>query len=204
MFIDLYAKEDNWHNIDKATGNLGYGWVHYGFIRNFLPERVLVIGSRYGFIPAICAMACRDNCKGKVDFVDAGYDQNELGYQNHWGGVGFWEKTNINRHFGKYDLNEYIKVHAMTSKQFFRRYNNRKWSYIYIDGDHSYKGVKYDFKHSWPLLKNGGIIALHDIHVKKTGSLTLGVHKLWKKLKASQKYNTIEIPGEFGLGLIQK
>jgi hypothetical protein len=41
------------------------------------PKRVLCVGSRYGYIPAICAYACKENNYGVVDFVDAGFDEDK-------------------------------------------------------------------------------------------------------------------------------
>jgi hypothetical protein len=202
-FIDLYARDSNWHNIDKATGNLGYGWIHYGLIRNLRPKRILVIGSQYGFIPAICALACRDEGLGVVDFVDAGYDYTDERQKNQWGGVGFWKKVDIEKHFGAFNLNKHIRTHVMTSKKFFSRYPRRRWDYINIDGDHSYKGVKYDFENCWPRLKDKGYISLHDIYPKKLDHLIYGVHRYWKEIK--RKYpNTLEFAGECGLGLLPK
>lgn len=36
--------------------------------------------------------------------------------------------------------------------------------FIFIDADHSYKGVKADCAHWLPKLKSGGIVAFHDFH----------------------------------------
>jgi|SRR3972149_9293371 len=202
-FIDSYAKGDNWHKIDKKTGNLGYGWVHYALIRNLRPKRVLVIGSRYGFVPAVCALACKDNRKGIVDFVDAGYDYQNPKHKAHWGGVGFWTKIDPKIHFKKFGLEKYIDVHIVTSREYSRRYKKREWEYINIDSDHSYGGVKFDFETFWPRLKKGGFMSLHDIHTKSQRDLKYGVYRYWKELR-KQHLNTIEFDGIFGLGLLQK
>lgn len=78
----------------------------------------------------------------------------------------------------------------------------QKIDYLFIDGDHSYKGVKKDFEMYAPLVKKGGLIGLHDIKdcevYRKTG---VEVHKFWKELK--QKYNKTEeicvnSPQEYG------
>jgi predicted O-methyltransferase YrrM len=37
------------------------------------------------------------------------------------------------------------------------------YDFIYIDGDHSFSAVYQDIKNYYPLLKNGGVIAGHDI-----------------------------------------
>ena len=215
LFIDIYSRANrdfhprgggNWHNIDRKTANLGYGWIHYGLIRNLYPRRVLIIGSRYGFIPAICALACRDNQKGKVDFVDAGfnYKDEQKDRERAWGGVGFWRKKNVERHFGKFKLNDYINFHLTTSKKFYQRHLNRRWDYIHLDGDHSYQGVKLDWQRFWPQLRKGGLIAFHDIYIRELGGLKYGVRKLWRELKAEKRYNMMEFPGDCGLGIMQK
>src|SRR5439155_18420074 len=41
--------------------------------------------------------------------------------------------------------------------------NNRQIDFLFIDGDHSYQGVKSDFSTYSPLVAEGGMIALHDI-----------------------------------------
>src|SRR3990170_4076730 len=162
--IELYAKKDNWHNIDKNKGNLGYGWFHYSLIRILQPKRILVIGSRYGYIPAICAVACKDNNKGRVDFVDAGYDFRKADHRKHWGGIGFWKKIKPAEHFGKFSLERHISGYIMTSYEFSKKHPQRLWGYINIDGDHSYEGVKFDFETFWPRLEKGGFLSLHDIY----------------------------------------
>ena len=40
---------------------------------------------------------------------------------------------------------------------------NNRVDFLFIDGDHSYEGVKKDFEMYSPLVRKGGIIAFHDI-----------------------------------------
>ena len=63
---------------------------------------------------------------------------------------------------------------------------------LFIDGDHSYKGVVRDFELYNPLVRKGGIIGLHDIldsdyHRK----LNMGVSTFWNELKAKYQYREI-------------
>jgi predicted O-methyltransferase YrrM len=37
-----------------------------------------------------------------------------------------------------------------------------KLDFVFIDGDHSYRDVKLDFLSYWPLIQDGGMIAMHD------------------------------------------
>jgi len=58
--------------------------------------------------------------------------------------------------------------------------------FLYIDGDHSYEGVKKDFEMYSPLVRKGGIIAFHDIvpHSPESGC---EVSKFWNQVKDSHK-----------------
>ncbi len=203
-FIMEFAKNDNWHNIDLSSANLGYAWIHYAFIRVIKPERVLCVGSKYGYIPAICALACKDNGKGMVDFVDAGYDQNDKNDINHWGGVGLWKTDAGREKFKSFGLEDYIEIHVQTTVKFKNKNQKRNWDYIYLDGDHSYVGVKNDFDMFYKSLNDLGFLVFHDIYTKDLGDLKYGVNSFWTKMKKNKKYNMIEFGGDCGLGLIQK
>ena len=187
------------HKIDKSTGNLGFGLLHYAFINLIRPERVLCIGSQYGFIPAVCALACKDNRWGHVDFVDAGKEENDKG---SWGGKGFWKKTSPQKHFSILSLNSWITVHVMSSNSFARK-SKRKWEYIYIDSDHSYEGVRSDYDLFWPRLTAGGMMSFHDINLKGLyKGVEYGVWRFWKELR--EPYKMAFNFGESSLGFIQK
>jgi len=51
--------------------------------------------------------------------------------------------------------------------------------FVYIDGDHSYYGVRNDFSHYYPKVKNGGIIGGHDFNIRTMGVVyfVLELHK---------------------------
>ena len=50
--------------------------------------------------------------------------------------------------------------------------------FLFIDADHSYKAVKYDFETYGPMVAKGGIIALHDICTQSSG-----VPQLWREIR---------------------
>jgi len=82
---------------------------------------------------------------------------------------------------------------------------DRKFDFLFIDGDHTYEGVKKDFEMYSGLVKKGGIIALHDIvqHPPETGC---EVSKFWNEIKS--KYEYIEFVKNWnqnwaGIGLIK-
>jgi cephalosporin hydroxylase len=55
---------------------------------------------------------------------------------------------------------------------------NKKIDFLFIDGDHSYEGVKKDFEMYSKLVRRGGIIAFHDIVPSRCG-----VYRFWLELK---------------------
>jgi len=85
---------------------------------------------------------------------------------------------------------------------------NRKVDFLFIDGDHSYYGVRMDFEMFSPLVKDGGIIAFHDIVVHPT-QIGCDVNKLWDEIKESKKYDYTEVVSDWnqgmcGIGILQR
>lgn len=197
-----FKADEYGHLANEETGDLGYGWWHYCLIRQSKPKRLLCIGSRHGFIPALMATACRDNGFGHVYFVDAGFGEDD---KNHWSGVGFW-KTSLGQNiFHDYGLSRHISLYVMTTQEFKKKCRLLNFDYIYIDGNHSFSGVKFDFETFWPKLNQHGYMLFHDIAVE--GNLPegeYGVAKQWKKIK-SKEINFLEILDiQSGLGVLQK
>jgi len=87
--------------------------------------------------------------------------------------------------------------------------------FLFIDGDHTYEGVKQDFEMYTPLVKAGGLVALHDIapdHFTRFGKRTSSdvgeVPRYWQELKNNPSYTTrdlIDSPDQdgFGIGVIE-
>ena len=87
--------------------------------------------------------------------------------------------------------------------------------FLFIDGDHSYTGVKTDFEMFAPLVRAGGVVALHDIvpdwrasrgepTVRDSG----GVPQFWSELRQRYSPNCREFIDDpeqdgCGIGIIQ-
>jgi predicted O-methyltransferase YrrM len=197
----FFQADDDGHQANSDGSDLGYGWLHYGLIRQIKPQRVLCVGSRYGYVPAVLAHACKDNGSGKVDFVDAGYGWSDKG---GWTGEGYWNTKKGKKCFDFFGLGDHISLFVMKNTQFKEKYSQIKYDYIYIDGDHSLKGVILDFKLFWPMLRKGGFISFHDICVKENKPEGVyGVWKFWSKVKKSLGGIEFNFTNS-GLGLIQK
>ncbi len=77
--------------------------------------------------------------------------------------------------------------------------------FAFIDGDHTYAGVKADFVNYGPLVRPGGLIAFHDI-LPRPDMPAIQVDKFWAELKTV--YQTRELIGtdasgrKIGIGLL--
>ena len=76
--------------------------------------------------------------------------------------------------------------------------------FLFIDGDHTYAGVKQDFEMYGPLVRPGGLIGFHDISDHPEGSGG-EVPRFWRELKATREVREFmdHPPGGYGIGLIR-
>lgn len=83
---------------------------------------------------------------------------------------------------------------------------NYKLDFLFIDGDHSYEGVKQDFETYSSLVTKNGLIAFHDI-VPASKKRVGGVPDFWGEIKEDYKSKEFvkswNQPG-FGIGVIFK
>lgn len=79
--------------------------------------------------------------------------------------------------------------------------NNKFVDVLFIDGDHTYDGVKKDFEMYSPLVKKNGIIAFHDIVIVPPEiELNVEVNIFWNEIKEYFKYNEIVEDWDQGYG----
>jgi predicted O-methyltransferase YrrM len=88
--------------------------------------------------------------------------------------------------------------------EFQKSLGAHKIDFLFIDGDHSYAGVKKDYELYSPFVRKGGVIAFHDVavHPPITGS---EVHLFWDELKRSQitkEFIENETQGWAGIGVV--
>jgi predicted O-methyltransferase YrrM len=74
--------------------------------------------------------------------------------------------------------------------------------FLFIDGDHTYEGVKRDFEMYASLVRPGGVIALHDIC--KSASPDSKVDVLWREIKERYRHQEFVVPpaGWGGMGVL--
>jgi len=94
---------------------------------------------------------------------------------------------------------------AETQDEVSRIFCNKPIDFVFIDGDHTYEGVKADFKDYGHLVRPGGLIGFHDI-LPRPDLPEIQVDRFWKELR--DKYDCDELIGseksgrKIGIGLI--
>ena len=93
---------------------------------------------------------------------------------------------------------------ALTQSGIARRLEPAKLDFLFIDGDHSYDGVKRDFEMYSPLVRPGGLVAFHDIVVHPPEA-QCHVSDFWVEVKQRYRHKEfIENPKQdwAGIGLL--
>jgi predicted O-methyltransferase YrrM len=76
-----------------------------------------------------------------------------------------------------------------TLERLKKELNGKKIDFLFIDGDHTYEGVKSDFEMYKDLVRKDGIIAFHDIVATEYHhKLNCYVDVLWNEIKVDYKY----------------
>ena len=95
---------------------------------------------------------------------------------------------------------------AETLEQVKNLFASENIDFAFIDGDHTYEGVKSDFVSYAPLVRPGGIVAFHDI-LPRPDLPDIQVDKFWNEIK--DQYDSEEFIGtessgrKIGIGMIR-
>jgi len=84
-----------------------------------------------------------------------------------------------------------------------RLLSGRQVDLLFIDGDHTYEGVKKDWEMYSPLVRSGGLIVFHDV-AGNYGETQ--VKAFWDTIKTSYSYKEYKAhpEGLYGIGVLQK
>jgi predicted O-methyltransferase YrrM len=128
--------------------------------------------------------------------------------RGRFGGGYSWSRKFVYRKFAKcnqalhllrkdsHDCNTRDRVRCLLT--------DKPLDFLFIDGDHTYDGVRTDFEMYAPFVRNGGIVAFHDIvkHPRQSGC---EVDRFWNEIKL--RYRSLEIikdplQGWAGIGVL--
>jgi predicted O-methyltransferase YrrM len=164
------------------------------------PETVLEIGTARGGTLFLASQLAADNALiVSIDLPDGMYG----------GGYPEW-KIPLYKAFKKRGQKiELIQGDSHTEeivKQLQTILNGRKIDYLFIDGDHTYEGVKQDFETYSRFLAPKAVVAFHDIVTDKSAVPDHFVHRYWNEIKNNYKYREFvkdKNQSKLGLGVLE-
>lgn len=104
-------------------------------------KEVLETGTFHGYSTSILAAAVRDNGGGRVTTVDP------------WTVPHLWEGT---------ELEPYIEWLPKPSQEASAELQGREFDALVIDSEHTYRQASLELQLFEPMLRNGGVMFLHD------------------------------------------
>jgi len=123
------------------------------------------------------------------------------------GGYGWWRRP-LYRSFARAGQRvELLRADShdpRTAARLRALLGGRAVDLLFLDGDHAYAGVRHDFETYAPLVRPGGLIALHDV-ASAPDSPEAGVADLWQELRRSRPTEElVDGPdgGGYGIGLV--
>lgn len=73
-----------------------------------------------------------------------------------------FDKVYMDFRLNTHDYRDKITLHKMLSNDAVKLFAGQQFDFVYIDGLHTYEGVKMDILNYLPLVKEGGAIGGHD------------------------------------------
>ncbi|HEY7420743.1 MAG TPA: class I SAM-dependent methyltransferase [Gaiellaceae bacterium] len=163
------------------------------------PQAVLEIGAGAGgTLYAWCRVAASDATIVSVDLPGGPFG-------GEWAG----DQERLQRHARPEQTLHLIALDShdpQTSAEVAVRLDGRPVDFLFIDGDHTYEGVRCDYVAYAPLVRPGGVIAFHDI-VDGPPELVGDVPRFWREADPSSgsRLELVEswAQGGFGLGVLR-
>jgi hypothetical protein len=189
--------------------HMGDGIIVYSLIQHMRAKNCVCIGSGGGFIPRIMTQARIDLHKQKIFDGNSDYNWGDIGATylvdacNGIGGPNDLE--NESSFFRSTFYPRLIKATSVDAYYDFFIRQDIKIDLLWIDGDHSYEGVKADFDLYSKILSDNGVIIIHDTDpnyeetlivsedAKKDHYSFKGPSRLVKELEKNNEWNLINL-----------
>lgn len=189
--------------------HMGDGIVVYSLIQHMRAKNCVCIGSGGGFIPRIMTQARIDLYNSKIFEGDPNYSWGDIGTTyvvdacNGIGGPNDLE--NEDSFYRKTFYPRFIKETSEAAFYGFFIRQDIKIDLLFIDGDHSYEGVKKDFDLYSTIMSPKGVIILHDTDEEYEETLIVsedarkdhhrfnGPSQLVKELEKNPNWNLINL-----------
>lgn len=163
----------------------------YHAVREIVPQRVLEIGTARGGTLYLWTQVAADD----ATIVSVDLPGGEFGGAYPDCRLPFYQA--FARHDQTLHLLRKDSHKPRTIEKVSNLFDNHQIDFAFIDGDHTYEGVKADFCNYGPLVRPGGFIAFHDI-LPRPDLTEIQVHRFWDEVR--EKHDAHELIGPEGSG----
>jgi predicted O-methyltransferase YrrM len=199
-FPRLRSREFYAETFDFQSGLGDSAWLLYGLARSIKPKVCVEIGSARGKSACAVGLALRRNGGGKLYAIDPHRPTN-------WNDTASVDSFSIiTENLRKAGVTEFVEIVRKISGEAAKGWT-QKIDLIFIDGDHSYEGVKADWALFLPYLNEFGVVVFHDTlwdlrPDPKIARADMGVPRFVDELRAAG-YPVITIDQNYGVSLVQ-
>jgi predicted O-methyltransferase YrrM len=185
---------------DFHSGLGDSAWFLYGFVRAQKPSVCVEIGSAQGKSACYIGQALKENGAGRLYAIDPHCVTN-------WNDDSSIQTFDvIRRNIAAIGLTDQVEVVRATSEDAKREWK-REIDFLFIDGDHSYAGIRRDFELFAPHVRRFGLVVFHDTlwdlnPDPRYSRADMGVPRFVEELRG-QGYPVITLPQNFGVSLVQ-
>ena len=195
--------DDPWcrtHGSGDGAEDLGAGLLYYALAYAFKSQVCVCLGSGGGFVPRLMRQAQRDlGLEGSRTILVDGSEKVEQGKKDIWGSPHWFPADSLFR--ANYAE---IQIVAELTEQAYHDFfvpQDIRIDYLHIDADHHYEGVRLDWDLYSTLVKEQGIITLHDtVNYRKP----CGVYLLMDEIRDAGQYEMINFPISYGTAILRK
>jgi predicted O-methyltransferase YrrM len=190
-------------HLDEVEFHSGLGdsaFLLYGLARALKPSVAVEIGSARGKSACFVGRALKENGSGKLFAIDPHT-------RTDWNDENSVDTLEImRRNIRTLKLERHVEIIRDTSVNAAARWM-LPIDMIFIDGDHSYDGVKRDWELFSPFVKRFGVVVFHDtmwdLNPESPSSRAdMGVPAFVEELR-SQGYPVTTLDRDFGVSIVQ-
>jgi predicted O-methyltransferase YrrM len=186
--------------IDFHSGLGDSAFVLYGLARALKPKVAVEIGSARGKSACYVGTALKQNGEGKLYAIDPHT-------QTEWNDLNSVDTlAEMRKNIATLGLSEQIEIVREMSGEVAKTWT-KAIDVLFIDGDHSYEGVKRDWELFSPHVSQFGVVVFHDTiwdlrPDPRYARKDMGVPAFVEELR-STGYPVITLDRDFGVSMVQ-
>lgn len=187
-------------SIDFSSGLGDSAHLLYGLARSIKPNVAVEIGSARGRSACFVGLALKENGTGRLYAIDPHV-------RTAWNDLDSVDTFSVmQQNVTELDLDSVVKIVRSTSAEAAATWSE-PIDLLFIDGDHSYDGVKADWERFSPFVSEFGVVVFHDTIWDRRpdpryARQGMGVPAFVEELRI-RGYPVVTVDHDFGVSIVQ-